>query len=390
LTATGRDGDRSEVNLSCLSALPVVLVLVAACGGGESEPPGPDGAEDPCEVVPASTLDDAALVQSLEQALATGFDGASAPGVAAHVVVPGAGTWFGARGVVDVPKETPITPSAVFRIGSITKTFTASAIFQLVEEGKLALDDPIDDHVPGWDFGPEVTIERLLEHTSGIYNYTDDPGFLVGATEDVTPEEVIDFAVSHGPLFEPGTDYTYSNTGYFLLGLAIEAIEGKPYEVVVRERFLDPLDLASLYMEQYEPGRCPVTQGHVGFGTPITEGFSMTWAWAAGGLVGDVDDLCRWVDALLFGGVLEPATLEAMKTEGAHSAPPHRYSKGLMWRTDGGHDVVGHTGSTMGFNGELFIDPSTGVCVAVQTNDFFGASEPVSGPLWDALTASGR
>ena len=170
-------------------------------------------------------LSDGALGQRLDDALTEGFDSAAAPGVAAHVAVPTVGVWFGARGVQDVPNETPIDASAVFRIGSITKTFTAAAILQLVEEGALSLSDPIDVHVPGWDFGPEVTIERLLNHTAGVYNYTDDPGFLTDATEEVSPHEVIDFALAHGELFEPGTDYTYSNTGYFLLGPATEAVD---------------------------------------------------------------------------------------------------------------------------------------------------------------------
>ena len=368
------------------------LVTSFGCGGEQTDPERtPDPPADPCETPFESTFSDDALAQSFEAALVEGFNLASAPGVAAHVVVPGVGSWFSAHGVQDVPEEIPILSSAVFRVGSITKTFTAAAILQLVEEGRIGLDDPVDDHVSGWDFGPEVTIERLLGHTSGIYNFTDDPGFLTGTTEDVTPEEVIEFALSHGDLFEPGTDYTYSNTGYYLLGLAIEAVEGKPYHQVLRDRFIDPLELTSLYMEQYEPEVCPVTQGHVAAGTPITEGFSMTWAWAAGGMVGDVADLCRWADHLIFGDVLESGTLDMMMTEGAQSvAAGSRYSLGLQWRVQGGHDVTGHTGSTMGFNGELFVDPATGVCVAVQTNDFFGLSEPISERIWDALSAAGH
>lgn len=364
----------------------VVASLLAGMGCGGAEPdPTPAPPSDPCEAVPESSLSDALLAASLDGALTEGFDAAAAPGVAAHVVVPTLGGWFGAQGLGDVPSENPIDASAVFRIGSITKTFTAAAVLQLVEEGKLALDDPIDHHVPGWAFGPEVTIERLLNHTSGIYNYTDDPGFLTDTMQDVTPEEVVDFALDHGDLFEPGTDYTYSNTGYYLLGLAIEAVEERPYHEVLRQRFLEPHGLTSLYMEQYEEG-CPVTQGHVGFGTPITEGFSMTWAWAAGGLVGNVADLCRWADRLLFGGVLRDDTLALMMAPSAFAS----YGLGLQWRGHGDRDVAGHTGSTMGFNGELFVDPETGVCVAVQTNDFFGASEPVSDRLWDAVTASGH
>jgi D-alanyl-D-alanine carboxypeptidase len=370
------------------AALGVLAAALAGCGGDDSSPPDPP--VDPCAVAPRSTLDDGELVEALDAALDEGVNGTKAPGVVAHVVVPDRGGWYGARGVVDATDgEVPLAANAVFRVGSITKTFTAAAVLQLVEEGALGLDDPIDDHVPGWDFGPEVTLERLLNHTSGIYNYTDDPGFLVGAQTDVTPQEVIDFALSHGDLFEPGTDYTYSNTGYYLLGLALEAADDRPFDAVLRNRLLEPSDLSSLFMEQYEPGACPTTQGHVGFGTKLTEGFSMTWAWAAGGLVGDVTDLCRWADALISGDVVADATRAQMMEASELSPTTEPYGLGLAWRRAAGRDVVGHTGSTMGFNGELFIDPDSGICVAVQTNDFFGEPEAVSSRLWDAVAAAG-
>jgi CubicO group peptidase (beta-lactamase class C family) len=366
-----------------------LLTAVALAGCSSSSAPSESPVEDACAALPAGKLGSAGLSEALEEALTLGFDGARAPGLVVHVVVPGQGSWFGARGVADVPSDEPLSTAARFRVGSITKTFTSAAVLQLVEEGAWTLDDPVDDYVPGWDFGPEVTLERLLNHTSGIYNYTDDPGFLVDTQRDVEPEEVVDFALAHGDLFPPGTAYTYSNTGYYLLGLALESVEGKPFEQVIRDRLIAPRDLSSLYLEQYEAGACPPTQGHVGFGTPITEGFSMTWAWAAGGLVGDVTDLCRWADALVMGDVLEPGTLAQMMTESEHSAEPNRYALGLAFEERGGRLAVGHTGSTMGFNGELFIDPNSGLCIAAQTNDFFGEPSAVAVPLWEALAGAG-
>ena len=362
----------------------LTLATLAACGGATEEAPPLDA----CAVEPEGTMP-AELAAALQTALTTGFDFAHAAGAVAEVVLPGVGVWYGAAGVADVRTSAPILTSARFRIGSITKTFAAAAVLQLVEEGAWQLADPVDDYVPGFDLGPEVTVERLLGHTAGIYNYTDDPGFLAGAQTYVEPAEVIDFALAHGALFPPGAGYTYSNTDYYLLGLALEHVEGKPFEQILRDRLLEPLELPSLYMEQYEDGFCAPTQGHVGFGTALTKGFSMSWAWAAGGLVGDVADLCTWADDLLLGDVLGPSMLERMKTENAFSTEPDRYALGLAWRTRGGRDVVGHTGSTMGFRGELFIDPASGVCVAVQTNDFFGVQDAVATPLWDAITAAG-
>jgi D-alanyl-D-alanine carboxypeptidase len=371
------------------SAAVLLFVVLGGCGdGGDDVAVAP---LDPCTNAYATAADfPPELAAQLDATLAERFEGVAAPGVAVAVVLPGGAGWYGAAGIASVYSDAPLGPSARFRVGSITKTFVAAAALQLAEEGTWNLSDPLDDWVPDWQLGPEVTLERLLSHTAGIYNFTDDGAFLAHAYEDVPPETVIDFALEHDPVGDPGTVYSYSNTDYFLLGLAIEAATGKALEVVLRERLIAPAGLSATYLEHYETSECPIVQGHVAGGTNVTEGFSATWAWAAGGLVSHTGDLCSWAEQLVRGEVLDASSRALMQTVTPLSAAIDPYGLGLMLPVRGGRALAGHTGSTMGFNGELFIDPQSGTCVAVQSNDFVGEPSAVALPIWDVLAAAGQ
>ncbi len=362
-----------------------LALCLTACGASKDEA----GAGSACSVVPRTDAAfPAALAAQLDAVLDATLEDAHAPGVAATVVIPGVGAWYGAAGYANGITEEPMNAGARFRIGSITKTFTAAAMLQEVEAGRASLDDPIDKFAPGWSFGPDVTIARVMSHTAGVYNYTDDPVFLSKALVYTPPEQIVDFAVGHGPVAPPGTLYSYSNTDYFLIGLALEKIEGRSYESIIRDRLIDPIGLPDTYFEQVEDGHCAPVKGHVN-GSLAPEDFSMSWAWAAGGLVSSVRDLCVWADHLTRGAVLDDATRARMRQFDPLSKDSDRYGLGIRWLTRGGRDVLGHTGSTMGFNGELWIDPDSGVCVAAQTNDFLGVHKAVGEPLWDTLQGAG-
>lgn len=367
-----------------------VAFIVLGCGSS-SEDDDASVPTDPCLDDPQTTSGfPAALATKLDAALADNLDAANAPGVTAVVVLPGVGTWYGATGLDSIDTDEPLTTGDTFRVGSITKTFTAAAALQLDTEGAWSLDDPIDDWVSGWDFGPDVTLKRLLNHTAGVYNYTDDGTFLIESKTRTSPEDIIEFAIDHGEVAPPGTLYSYSNTGYYLVGLALENAEGKPYHEVIRQRLLEPQSLVHSHMEQYEDGYCAPVQGHVAKQTATTEGFSMSWAWAAGGLVSNVEDLCSWGHKLVLGDVLESGQRDRMLDEPVPEDSSEDYGIGVRRLQVAGRLVHGHTGSTMGFNGEMFIDRSTGVCVAVQTNDFLGVHEAISEPIWQALSDAGH
>ena len=155
-------------------------------------------------------------------------------------------TYKGAFGMANMEWNIPNTPDTKFRLGSITKQFTATVILQLVEQGKIKLDAKLSDYLPEYrkDVGDKVTIHHLLTHTSGIPSYTGQPGFQENVSRN--PYKVDEFVKKYasGNLeFEPGSKYSYNNSGYFLLGAIIERVTGKPYEQVLKENIFDPLGM---------------------------------------------------------------------------------------------------------------------------------------------------
>lgn len=291
-----------------------------------------------------------------------------------------------ARGVANVKDHIDLVPSDRMRVGSITKGFVAAAILQLSDEGALSLTDPIDTYVPSFSLGADVTIERALAHLTGLYNFTDDAGFLNHVAVPVTPADLVAFALEHPRAFTPpGQSYDYSNTNFVLLAMVIEAITGQSYANVVRARFLDPLELENTFVEGGEaaPGLVP---GYLLTAAPPP--YDVSWAFGAGTVVSNGDDLCRWLDALYRGTVLSPQ-LRALLTTESHPTDNTNTNYGMATdlRIRGGRDVVGHTGSTMGFNAEAFIEPTSGDCITVLTNDFFGEPDVLAQPLWELIAA---
>src|SRR6478672_8306989 len=157
-------------------------------------------------------------------------------------------------GLANKEWDIPNAPDTKFRLGSITKQFTATLILQLVEQGKIKLDGKISDYLPEYrkDTGSRMTIHHLLSHTSGVPNYTAQPGFFANVSRN--PFTVDDFVKQYasGDLeFEPGTKFNYSNSGYFLLGDIIEKVTGRPYEQVLKENILDPLGMKNTGYDHY-------------------------------------------------------------------------------------------------------------------------------------------
>ncbi|MBX3161318.1 MAG: beta-lactamase family protein [Deltaproteobacteria bacterium] len=337
-----------------------LALALAACGTDE----------------PTSTPDE------FDEAVDAHWVDAAARGVTVAVVHRGT-TRVLARGQAD--EERALAPHDRLRVGSITKTFTAAVILQLADEGALALDDTIDRWVPGFALGPEVTIRRALAHMTGLYNFTDDAGFLNRVAVPIAPGDLVAWALEHPARFAPGASYGYSNTNYVLLGMVVEAVTGRPYAGVVRARLLDPLGLADTFIEGPDPAPALVPGFILRAAAPA---FDASWSFATGSLVSTGADLCRWADALYRGSVLPAPMVELMTTE---SHPPDGtdtdYGMATFLRTRAGRRVVGHTGSTMGFNAELFIEPTGGDCVAVLANDFFGEPARVAVPLWELLAA---
>jgi D-alanyl-D-alanine carboxypeptidase len=297
-------------------------------------------------------------------------------------------------GFANLETNTPVKPRSVFRIGSITKQFTATAILLLAEDGKLTVDDKLSRFLPDFPHADTITLKQMLTHTSGLGNYTqtDTPEmFIQAARTDYNDQALLTAMRNTNPLFasRPGTTWQYSNTAYVLLGLVIGKASGVPYSRFFQERLMTPIGLSSTAVDD----AATVVPGRVSGYTPNSatpSGFdnasfiSMSFPGAAGSIRSTTEDLCRWHQALLGGRVLMPQFLTAMLTpvrlndgslpmEDSSSAthqPPTQlqYGYGLALGTSAGRRWVDHHGSINGFISQLRTFPAQKISAAVLIN----------------------
>ena len=267
------------------------------------------------ESAPASGAEGYEAVQRLlQQAVTQG----GLPGILAEVC-DGDRQWFGSAGVADTRTGRKRSQQDRFRIGSISKTFVATVVMQLAAEGRLSLDDTAEQWLPGvvhghHHDGARVNIRMLLNHTSGIFNYTDDQEAL-NRYETHPPESLVQIAMSHPPTFTPGSGWAYSNTNYVLAGMIIEGATGRALAEEITERISRPLGLAGTYLPH---GSDPTIHGpHSRHYTklfqtdpdaPVHDATELdsSMFWAAGGMISTAGDLNRFFGALLGGRILPP------------------------------------------------------------------------------------
>lgn len=275
-------------------------------------------------------------------------------------------------GFADVENRIAVTPETVFRIGSITKQFTAAMVVDLAEEGRLALDDWLTEYLPDYPgYGSEVTIEHLLTHTSGIRNYTTLDTWWETLAVELAPRRLI-ATFEHEPFdFRPGTRFSYSNSGYVLLGWIVEQVTGQPYGGALNERLLVPLDLPSTrYCDDRAliPNRArgyAVLDGEIVHASHV----SMSQAYAAGGLCSNVDDLLRWTQLLALGGAIGRDGYRAMSTPARLAdGTPIEYGYGLAVGYLDGHPRVSHVGGMLGFSSQVAHYEDEDVTIVVLTN----------------------
>jgi CubicO group peptidase (beta-lactamase class C family) len=260
----------------------------------------------------------------------------------------------------------PNTPATKFRLGSITKQFTAAAILLLEERGKLRIDDPVKKHLEdtpaAWD---QVTIFHLLTHTSGIPSFTGFPDYRTAKLVSTTAEKIV-ASFRDKPLeFQPGEKWNYSNSGYLLLGHLIEKLSGQTYEQYIRENIFTPLVMRD---SGYDSNRTVTAQRASGYspspnGLVNAEFIHMTVPHAAGALYSTTEDLLRWTQGLYAGKLLSPASLQKMTTPFKSD-----YAFGLVVRTVNGRRVFDHDGGIEGFNTTLTYYPDTRLTIAVLAN----------------------
>ncbi len=278
-------------------------------------------------------------------------------------------------GLADVKKGRPVKPELVFRLGSLTKQFTAAAIMMLVEQGKLSLSDDIRKHLPSYPAHPQtITIEHLLTHTSGIPDYTDLPGFTERMAQDVQPPALVDRFKDLPLEFAPGAQMKYSNSGYHLLGLIIEKASGRPYARFVAERIFTPLGMThSGYGDDPKLDRVlGYTRGKEG-PAQLAPSIDMKIPYAAGALVSSVDDLARWDRAIRDGKLLNRQSWQRIFTPGRLNDGQHTdYGYGWSLGKMNDHPVQRHSGGIPGFTSHILRLPAEDLLVVVLANSIPG------------------
>jgi len=368
LSARTRRAAVSAASVAVLSAL-----VTAAAPAGASVRAG----------VPAPSAFQAAIQQIVND----GVPGAI--GFARH----GSQVTVAASGLADVATQTPMAPGDRVRVGSVTKTFVATVVLQLEAAHQLSLGDTVGHWLPGLvPGGGNITVQELLQHTSGIYSYTNDPGFLQALAANPTrvwqPAELVRIAVAHPPLFPPGTSFAYSNTDYILLGMIIQAATGHSVGHELQARIFKPLGLRDTYFPYANPHlRKPYAHGYP-LGQPGANGpadstvMSPSWAGAAGAIVSTAADIARFYTALLTGKLLPAAQLQQMTTT-TPTGQGDNYGLGIQAGLTPCGTVWGHTGDFPGYFSNPFTttDGSSQAVVLVnadglsgqQQNDIFNA-----------------
>jgi D-alanyl-D-alanine carboxypeptidase len=328
------------------------------------------------------------LQRDLDAITATGV-----PGVLAEVRT-GARELRGTSGVADLDSRTPVNSNGFFRIGSNTKTFLSVVVLQLAEDHRLSLDDTVGRWLPGvvhgnGNDGGKITVRELLQHTSGLHNYTDDLQAQITSPEayrklefhQFSRQDLLDIALAHRPDSAPGTAWNYSNTNYILLGMIIEKVTRDSWEDQVTRRIIVQLGLH----HTYAPGTStrlprPHATGYLIFDKDTridTTAENMSWADSAGALISTAADLTRFWSAIGRGALLGPAQTREMRqtvpATGGDSAsvPGSRYGLGIFFiPLSCGGGYWSHEGDVPGYNtiGAVSSDGSTTVALSVNSN----------------------
>lgn len=298
---------------------------------------------------------------------------ADGPGVAVIVTRGGRTVYAAGRGMADVAAHRSLAPSSVFRLGSITKQFTAAVILQLVGEGRISLDDPLSRFFPDYPQpGAGATVRQLLNHTSGIQSYTNMPGWMEPNMNrpQSTADMIAAFRDEPSPT-RPGEAWAYNNSGYVLLGAIIEQVTGKAWHEAIVERISRPLGLATIAYGEDAAARAATVHGYAmgESGPEDAMPIHMSVPHAAGGMVGSVEDLAKWARALHHGLVVTPALYQQMirrtRMPDGHDEP---YGMGLTNSNVRGRAGIGHAGGINGFVTDSLYLPSEDMFVAVLAN----------------------
>ena len=316
----------------------------------------------------------AAKRAAIDAVLGNAFAASKAPGVVVGIWIPGEGTFVTAKGVADIKTRAPMRIADHFRVGSITKTFTATALLILADERKLGLDDPVGKYMPWVPNGDNITLRMLADMTSGLHNYTEDDAWVKKAFSDFqrvwTPRELVDVGISHSPDFPPGKGWHYSNTNYVLLGMILEQVTGRKIQDVFVDKIFKPLKLAhtvwplnSNMPSPYAHGITVQTlddrQADATFRNP-------SWAFTAGALISTLADLRTWVVSYTTGTLVSLAMQKERLTWVTLPPMTPQRAYGIGIGID--HGWLGHTGELPGYNCSAYYLPEKKAVIVVMVN----------------------
>ncbi len=276
-------------------------------------------------------------------------------------------------GFRDLEDRLPVDVGTSFAIGSVTKQFTAAAIMQLQDQGKLNVGDKLSVYLPDAPHATEVTLRDMLTHTSGIVGFTEQPNFSLLLPTPATPERIVSTIAAAPLAFSPGTDWQYSNTNFVLLGMVIAKVSHESYPDYLQEHFFGPLGLRRSWFTRTEAMHSDDARGYTEFmyGLPDEHASLADWSWydAAGGLTMSAADLARWDVALDGGRVVSPGAFAQMSTTyHLKNGKATGYGFGLGVGSVFGRPTVGHDGLVSGFSAENLTFPKDRVAIVLLVN----------------------
>ena len=362
---------------------------------------------------------DAEPADPLSAAIGDWMERTGAPGIVLAITQGGAEPDTFAWGVSDLATGTPMTVDHHVRIGSVTKSVTAAVVLQLVAEGLVELDAPVaqylgDDWAPGYEHSAAVTVRDLLGHTSGFVEYAFDISFYQLAAprlaEQISPEEILEFASQYGPVAELGTEFHYNTTGYLAAGLLIEAVTGTTAAAELRSRVFEPLGLEHTYLTPEEFPPEPTANGYVGgtigylmgpllgltpdnqithngaifvdIGT-VPSDFARSAGWTGGGIEAQIGDVALLIRGLFATDILDEDQV-ALMTAG-HPDPDNSYGLGISTDEILGLTIYTHGGGVPGFRTIAAYVPAFDLGIALTTNLLGLEGDDDVGPLLETL-----
>ena len=322
----------------------------------------------------ASAEPDVTLAERLDAAIAAKIADMGVPGAIVGISVPGDIDYVQAFGVADTATDAPMSVADHTRVASVTKTFTGTAVLQLVDHGRVSLQDPISRYVDGVPNGDVITLDLLGRMRSGLFDYSGDPLFQQRLAAESpsgpdafawTPRQLVDWAASHPVNFPPGSDFEYCNTNFVLLGMVVEKVTGQPLGEYLQRNFFDPLGLAQTSYPDTGAMPEPFTHGYTAPYDAVVDAtfWNPSWGDAAGRMVSDYADMRAWAKVLGEGTLLRPDTqAQRLRADGL------LHDVGYGFAILRAHGWIGHNGAVPGYTTVAMYLPERDATLVVLVN----------------------